>query len=109
MLVSRSRFARGEGDDDRSGSRIVVNVPFEFVGKVASARTVAEASDVESCAAAARHLVQALEAWSTAGERCAKMQRMWRLGFRELEDEGGEAVEEESKAGGNARRLCNGH
>lgn len=59
MRRSRDRCARRggrEGGDDRSASRIVVDVPFELVGKVAGARAVAEASDVERGAAAARHL-----------------------------------------------------
>jgi hypothetical protein len=34
-----------------------MDIPFELVGQVASARTMAEAGDVERSAAAARHVV----------------------------------------------------
>jgi hypothetical protein len=45
----------GDDDDDRGGREALGNVPFEFVGEVASAGAVAEARDVEGGTAAARH------------------------------------------------------
>jgi hypothetical protein len=38
-------------------TRLQYYIPFELVGQVASARTVAEAGDVKRGAAAARHVV----------------------------------------------------
>ena len=40
-----------------SSSSFVANVPFEFVGKVAGARAVAEASHIKCGATAPRHVV----------------------------------------------------
>lgn len=47
----------GEEKDGGRVGRGLGNVPFEFVGEVASAGAVAEARDVESGAASARHRV----------------------------------------------------
>jgi hypothetical protein len=47
----------GERKDDGRVGRGLGNVPFEFVGEVASAGAVAKASDVERGTTAARHLV----------------------------------------------------
>ena len=44
-----------DGAEVRIAVRSLGDVPFEFEGEVASARAVAEASDVEGRAAAARH------------------------------------------------------
>jgi hypothetical protein len=46
----------GKRDDDGRVGRGLGNVPFEFVGEVASAGAVAKARDVKSGAAAARHV-----------------------------------------------------
>ena len=43
------RFGRGRED------RWIMGVPFEFVGQIASSRSVAEASDIESCTTSSRH------------------------------------------------------
>ena len=45
----------GEGEDGGRFGRGSGNVPFEFVGEVASAGAVAKASDVEGGTTAARH------------------------------------------------------
>jgi hypothetical protein len=47
----------GTGKDGGRVGRGLGNVPFEFVGEVASAGAVAEAGDVERGTTAARHLV----------------------------------------------------
>lgn len=103
MLKSRNRCAREAGDDDRSGSRIVVDVPFEFVGKVAGARAVAEASDVEGGAAAARHREQAGGRLNTAVREDAVdvasgVPGVWRSRVVRRSDRN-------RKAGGNAKSL----
>ena len=49
--IRNGRCSKGR----RSGGRGPGNVPFEFVGEVASAGAVAEARDVERGATAARH------------------------------------------------------
>ena len=52
--------SKGECDDDIDGVRMgrmaLWDVPFELVGEVASAGAVAEAGDVESSTASARHV-----------------------------------------------------
>jgi hypothetical protein len=51
----------GKGKDDGRVGRGLRNVPFEFVGEVASAGAVAEAGDVERGTTAARHLVMEMD------------------------------------------------
>jgi hypothetical protein len=55
--IMRETGMDGKGKDGGRVGRGSGNVPFEFVGEVASAGAVAEAGDVERGTTAARHLV----------------------------------------------------
>jgi hypothetical protein len=55
--IVRGTEMDGKGRDGGRVGRGLGNVPFEFVGEVASAGAVAEAGDVERGTTAARHLV----------------------------------------------------
>lgn len=57
------------GSENRTSSRsVVADVPFEFVGEVAGTRAMAEAGDVESCAATGRHDIVGGEALEDGGD-----------------------------------------
>ena len=57
MEVGRDEGGGGRRreDDGRAGGEALGDIPFELVGKVASAGAVAEAGDVERGSSAARH------------------------------------------------------